>query len=206
MSVAVNRKLVVVRDAGSLPELGGISGPLSTPTKITMTAIRKMITNGRTVFECDPADPRNKDKMIRLDLVNVNEIHFGKEQSEPDKKVEEPAPMSDWKEETQSKPKKELISDSEIDNLLSALSADELDPIPEEIPTSDTDTVVPEVEAEAKPDEVGAEEFLQESVTESVPVEQSVEPVKEEVPATAPVQNQNQNNHHNKDKSKNKHK
>lgn len=75
------RKLVVVLDFGPLPELGGISGPITGPTHITMEAIRKMIMNGRAVLECDPADPRNEEKRIRLDSTNVSEQNFGKFES-----------------------------------------------------------------------------------------------------------------------------
>ena len=72
----VERKLVVVMDSGPLSELGGIGGPIITPTRVTLSAVKKMLINGRKVYACDPSDPRNTDKYVLLDMVNVTDDNF----------------------------------------------------------------------------------------------------------------------------------
>lgn len=71
------RKLVVVNDSGPLRELDGVCGPIVSPSNITITAIKKMISVGRTVLECDPRDPYNTRKRIQLNLENVTANNFG---------------------------------------------------------------------------------------------------------------------------------
>ena len=71
------RKLVIVNDNGILHELGGIGGPICTPTRIPIDAILKMINNKRHVFECDPSDPRNTERQVRLTQANYKSDNFG---------------------------------------------------------------------------------------------------------------------------------
>lgn len=80
----VERKLVAVYDNCVLPELGGIDGPVS-PSKITMDAILKMVMAGRTVYECDPANPAAVERRVRLTLENVKSVNFGSAAAEPKK-------------------------------------------------------------------------------------------------------------------------
>lgn len=77
----MERKLVVVMDYGRLPELGGISGPILSPTNMTLHAIKAMVSHGKTVLECDPRDPKNVDKRIRLNIANVITQNFGREEA-----------------------------------------------------------------------------------------------------------------------------
>lgn len=72
-----HRKLVVVHDRCVLPELGGISGPIVTPSKIPVDTIAKMVLQMRTVYECDPKDPGNVEKRVRLTTDNVKKANFG---------------------------------------------------------------------------------------------------------------------------------
>ena len=93
------RKLVVVNDNVRLVEVGNIYGPISTPTRIPLETIRAMCVKNRDVWECDPADPRNREKRVKLTLANYGETHFGigegaKKQVEP-----APAPVEEKKEE-----------------------------------------------------------------------------------------------------------
>ena len=93
------RKLVVVNDNVRLVEVGNIYGPISTPTRIPLETIRAMCVKNRDVWECDPADPRNREKRVKLTLANYGETHFGigegaKKQVEPT-----PAPVEEKKEE-----------------------------------------------------------------------------------------------------------
>ena len=93
------RKLVVVNDNVRLVEVGNIYGPISTPTRIPLETIRAMCVKNRDVWECDPADPRNREKRVKLTLANYGETHFGigegaKKQAEP-----APAPVEEKEEE-----------------------------------------------------------------------------------------------------------
>ena len=71
------RKLVVVHDNVRLAELGNIYGPISTPTRVPLESIRAMCVKNRDVWECDPADPRNREKRVKLTLANYGETNFG---------------------------------------------------------------------------------------------------------------------------------
>ena len=71
------RKLVVVNDNVRLVELGNIYGPISTPTRIPLESIRALCVKNRDVWECDPSDPRNREKRVKLTLANYGETHFG---------------------------------------------------------------------------------------------------------------------------------
>lgn len=71
------RKLVVVNDNVRLVELGNIYGPISTPTRIPLETIRTMCVKNRDVWECDPNDPRDREKRVKLTLSNYGETHFG---------------------------------------------------------------------------------------------------------------------------------
>ena len=84
------RKLVVVNDNVRLVEVGNIYGPISTPTRIPLETIRAMCVKNRDVWECDPADPRNREKRVKLTLANYGETNFGI--GEGAKKQVEPAP------------------------------------------------------------------------------------------------------------------
>jgi hypothetical protein len=77
----VKRKLVTVADFGPLQEIGGIGGPLRTPTNIALNAICQMVVNGKTVFEHNPSNVKEK---VRLTLSNVKSDNFVKsEDGEP---------------------------------------------------------------------------------------------------------------------------
>lgn len=72
----MERKLVVVHDMGPLPELGGIAGPVSAPTRIPISKIGKLLNNGRTVYECNPVDPRAEGSRVKLTVENYRDEHF----------------------------------------------------------------------------------------------------------------------------------
>lgn len=72
----MERKLVVVHNMGPIPELGYIAGPVVAPTRIPITTIGKMVSNGKAVYECFPTDPRNKDLRVKLTLENYRNDNF----------------------------------------------------------------------------------------------------------------------------------
>ena len=97
------RKLVVVKESGAISELGFISGPILTPTKIGIKDIIKMVTNGRKVFECNPANPSEE---VELDVTNVKKDNFVNTSTKEPTKVETPAepkaPVVDEKPEVET--------------------------------------------------------------------------------------------------------
>lgn len=66
----MKRKLVVVEEAGFLPELG-VNGPLEYPSWVRLDAVAQLAKNNRNVFACDPEDPSNKNARIRVTPENV---------------------------------------------------------------------------------------------------------------------------------------
>lgn len=70
---STDKKLVVVLDAGALPELGYICGPILHPSKVRIDLIQKLVSNRRTVYECNPANPEER---VKLTLRNVKKVIF----------------------------------------------------------------------------------------------------------------------------------
>ena len=93
------RKLVVVNDNVRLVEVGNIYGPISTPTRIPLETIRAMCVKNRDVWECDPADPRNREKRVKLTLANYGESHFGIGENLKKRVESTPAPVEEKEEE-----------------------------------------------------------------------------------------------------------
>ena len=67
------KKLVIVKDSGPIPELSFICGPILNPTRIDIGVIAKMVGAGRTVYECNPFN--TKDQVL-LDITNVKSNNF----------------------------------------------------------------------------------------------------------------------------------
>lgn len=68
-----DKKLVVVLDGGTIPELNYICGPILNPCKLPIEAIQKLVINKRTVFECNPNNPSER---IQLTTRNVKKNNF----------------------------------------------------------------------------------------------------------------------------------
>ena len=89
------RKLVIVKTSGMLPEIN-LYGPILTPTKLPIDSIIKMVSNGKSVYECYPNDPSDKSKRVKLTLDNIKKNNFtGVPSNEEPKKVETPAPVKE---------------------------------------------------------------------------------------------------------------
>lgn len=71
----MKRKTVVVNESGRLPEIN-ITGPITKPTRIALPNIAKMVKSGKDVEECDPADPFNIEKRVKLTVENVGKDNF----------------------------------------------------------------------------------------------------------------------------------
>ncbi len=69
-------KLIVIETYGLLTELRGIVGPCLYPQVLDVNIIKKLVDGGKIVKECDPEDPSNPDKRIRLTQRNFNKPNF----------------------------------------------------------------------------------------------------------------------------------
>ena len=87
------KKLVVVDTYGTLTELGGISGPIISPSYIDLQTLLTMINNHRKVYEVNPT---NRADRVRLNITNLRTENFPKANVKtkanvaPEVKVEEP--------------------------------------------------------------------------------------------------------------------
>ena len=75
-------KLVTIETSGKIRELGGITGPITTPCKLDMNIIISLINSGKVVYE---VNPENKTEKVRLTRSNLSGDNFVK--PEPIKKV-----------------------------------------------------------------------------------------------------------------------
>ena len=73
------QKLVVIETNGTLPELGGISGPILNPCLLKESVLIRMVGNHRKVYE---VNPKNSSDRIRLTLKNVRTENFKTTQTE----------------------------------------------------------------------------------------------------------------------------
>ena len=68
-----NAKLVVIGTTGPIPELGGISGPISSPSRVEVSTLIRMVNARRVVYEVNPKD---YDQKVRLTVSNVTRDNF----------------------------------------------------------------------------------------------------------------------------------
>lgn len=155
------RKLVVVKDNGILHELGGIGGPILTPTRIPIDNILKMINNKRHVFECYPNDPRNESLWVELTNANYKSDNFNK--------VQEPAPTAD---------------PDPVDPLVQQTL--EVEP-PVQTPVADPDPVVDPDDGSQNPEPTVNPESDPEQTQQSTDDEEQKNPEVDTDPATEPV-------------------
>ena len=98
----MKRKTVVVLESGRLPELNML-GPITKPTRIALASIAKMVQNGKNVQECDPSNPMDTSRRIKLTVENVTKDNFsGATTSTPvqqPKKEEVKTPVQEPKKE-----------------------------------------------------------------------------------------------------------
>lgn len=123
------KKLVIVKDSGPIPELSFICGPVLNPTRIDIGVIAKMVGAGRTVYECNPFN--TKDQVL-LDITNVKSNNFTTETvSTKDETV-----VEEVKEEVKETP--EPVQETVVEET------------GKEVTESEAETVVEEAEEEVK--------------------------------------------------------
>lgn len=80
-------KLVTIESSGPIRAMGGISGPIKTPTSLSTAAIISLINDNMVVYE---VNPKNYNEKIRLTRLNINSDNFKtvtKEKIDNNKKV-----------------------------------------------------------------------------------------------------------------------
>lgn len=70
--MAEETKLVIIKDGGPIRSLGGISGPILSPTRITIPVIVDLINQGKHVFEVNPLDKKQAVQLNRLNVYRTN--------------------------------------------------------------------------------------------------------------------------------------
>jgi hypothetical protein len=75
MSTKLNeaRKLCIIKTNGPIPELGYITGPVLTPCKIRMSDLRRLVGNGKAVYELNPKNP---EEIVKLTVQNIERDNF----------------------------------------------------------------------------------------------------------------------------------
>ena len=66
-------KLVIIESAGPIEALGGISGPIKTPSSLSTNVISDLINSGKVVYEINP---RNYNEKVKLTRLNVNTNNY----------------------------------------------------------------------------------------------------------------------------------
>lgn len=66
------KKMVVIKSSGVIPSLGGISGPITSPTWIATPDVIRLINDGAVVYEVNPSNPAETVKLNRLNVSTNN--------------------------------------------------------------------------------------------------------------------------------------
>lgn len=179
------RKLIVIKTGGLLPEMGNIFGPIHVPTRVPLNTIKQLVDNRRIVYECYPNDPDNVEKRILLTPENALTRNFGKDvkKQEPDKTPEAPKPEQ---KPVDTKPEKAPV-ETKVD--VPPVS----DPTPDEVDTEPVANTAPITED--KVDEKSENESSEAGVnTEKATVETKVE--KKEINRNNNNNGKNRNKNH----------
>lgn len=79
----VEQKLITVNSAGTITELGGISGPVLNPCWVPIPTINVMLNHHRKVYE---VNPKNYSEKVALSLKNLTKKNFDNTESSMDEK------------------------------------------------------------------------------------------------------------------------
>lgn len=70
----VERRLIVVKSTGVLPELNFITGPILHPWYVDVPTIQQMVINGKDVYEVNPEDHSDRTKLTIKNMKTSNYI------------------------------------------------------------------------------------------------------------------------------------
>lgn len=136
------RKLVVVMENGTIPELNNIMGPIAYPTRITIKAIAEMVKHKRNVLECNPENPYDENSRVKLTMDNIMSINF-----KQNKKAEDKLPEKIFNGEKEHPTPKPEVYDEDKDDEIPEEEIDEgtTDEAPEEeIPIAESEVHDPQ--------------------------------------------------------------
>lgn len=157
-----DKKLVVVNHSGPILELGSITGPIISPSRVSTDIVARMVSNNKIVYE---VNPNNRSERIKLTIANVRKDNFGPQAS---KEQDKPEPVDKISRQRQEVPEVtkpvEEVKPVEIE----AVKVDEPEPVVEEI-VNDVSTIN---EVEESNDNSAAEEVDESAVDDT---EESVE-------------------------------
>ena len=70
--MARNKKFVTVESPGKIAILGGLVGPITTPSYIDIDIIISLINAGKAVYEVNPANVKQKVRLSRINVLKSN--------------------------------------------------------------------------------------------------------------------------------------
>ena len=73
------KELYTIASARPIESLGGIQGPLSTPTQLKFNDVLAMVRKGYVIYKHNPHDLTEK---VRLNMKNINNISFKRTRAE----------------------------------------------------------------------------------------------------------------------------
>ena len=65
-------KLVVIESPGKIAALGGIVGPIRTPSKISTDVLIGLVNDGKIVYELNPANHSERVRLTRMNMFTNN--------------------------------------------------------------------------------------------------------------------------------------
>lgn len=66
------KKFVTIESSGKILALGGIMGPIKTPSYLDMDIIINLINSGKVVYEVNPANVKEKVRLTRVNVLKHN--------------------------------------------------------------------------------------------------------------------------------------
>ena len=68
----IKRKLATIESTGKLSALGGLLGPINTPSYFEINIIINLINSGKIVYEVNPSDMSQKIRLTRENVLRDN--------------------------------------------------------------------------------------------------------------------------------------
>lgn len=65
-------KYVTIESPGKISVLGGLLGPITTPSYIDINIIISLINSGKVVYEVNPSNVKEKIRLTRKNVLNYN--------------------------------------------------------------------------------------------------------------------------------------
>lgn len=79
--MARNKKYVTIESPGKISDLGGILGPIKTPSYLDIDIVIRLINSGKAVYEVNPANINEKIRLTRMNVLKSNFNYSPKSQT-----------------------------------------------------------------------------------------------------------------------------